>query len=123
VSEVGDARTEVMSQPKVMCSPGAILYKGDVVAAAPCCWLGWVMVIPPTAAVAGMETRLKLDLGEDMVVVDATVLGEDDNKEDNGNENIGVVVTDASDASGSVSESEMVAEMADILKLEANKRG
>jgi len=113
-----------MSQPNVMRSPGAILYKGDAVAAAaPCCWSGWVMVIPPTTAVAGMEKRLKLDVGEDIVVVDETVLGEDDNnnEEDSGNENIGVVVTDASDVDISVSE--MVAEIADIVKLEAEKRG
>jgi len=65
--------------------------------------------------VAGMEMRLKLDLGENMLVVD------NEKEEDSGNENIGLVVIDASDIDISVFE--MVAEIADIVKLEAEKRG
>lgn len=84
-----------------------------------------MMVIPPMTAVAGMETRLKLDEFEDSVIVEGgelrRVLGEDDGDEegdDNGNENIAVVVTNASE----VEVSERLAEIADIEKSEMNKR-
>ena len=82
------------------------------------------MVIPPTTAVAGMEMRLKLDECEDIAVgvSGGEVPGKDKYDEednDNGNENIAVVVTDASE----VEVSEMLAEIADIVRLETNKEG
>lgn len=76
------------------------------------------MVIPPTTAVAGMETRLKLDrcvvVGNGEVM---RVFCEEDN--DDENENIAVVVTDAS----GVDVSEMLAEIVDIVGFRTRKEG
>jgi hypothetical protein len=77
------------------------------------------MVILPTPAVAGIETRLKLDECEDIAVgvSGGEVPDKDDN--DSGNENIAVVVTDASE----VEVSEMLSEIADIVGTKAKKGG
>ena len=54
---VGVTRIEVKFQANVMACEGAILKKEIAV------WGGWVMVIPPAAAVAGMEMMELLDWG------------------------------------------------------------